>query len=107
MTDKSAPNHLWNFFSGGMAGIISKTLAAPIERVKLLLQTEKENDKLSRRYNGITDCVKRIWKEEGFIAFWRGNGANVIRYFPTQALNFSFKDAFKHFNNYNPVTQKK
>jgi hypothetical protein len=26
---------------------------------------------------------------------WRGNGTNVLRYFPTQALNFAFKDNFK------------
>eukprot|EP00061_Rhincodon_typus_P012011 g37445.t1 len=31
----------------------------------------------------------------GFISFWRGNLANVIRYFPTQALNFAFKDKYK------------
>jgi len=34
-------------------------------------------------------------KEQGFLAFWRGNLANVIRYFPTQALNFAFKDKYK------------
>lgn len=34
-------------------------------------------------------------KEQGLTALWRGNLANVIRYFPTQALNFAFKDTFK------------
>ena len=29
------------------------------------------------------------------MSFWRGNLANVIRYFPTQAPNFAFKDKFK------------
>lgn len=37
----------------------------------------------------------RIPKEQGIGAFWRGNLANVIRYFPTQALNFAFKDVYK------------
>jgi solute carrier family 25 (adenine nucleotide translocator) protein 4/5/6/31 len=32
---------------------------------------------------------------EGVLAFWRGNLANVLRYFPTQALNFAFKDTIK------------
>jgi len=41
------------------------------------------------------DCFTRIPKEQGFLAFWRGNLANVIRYFPTQALNFAFKDKYK------------
>lgn len=38
------------------------------------------------------DCFVRTVKEEGVLAMWRGNGANIIRYFPTQALNFSFKE---------------
>ena len=42
-------------------------------------------------------------KEQGFASFWRGNLANVVRYFPTQALNFSFKDFYKRvFNPFNP-----
>lgn len=40
-------------------------------------------------------------------ALWRGNLANVIRYFPTQALNFAFKDTYKKYlNPYNPKTEK-
>lgn len=42
------------------------------------------------------DCIVRIPKEQGYISFWRGNLANVIRYFPTQALNFAFKDKYKN-----------
>merc|ERR1712071_444176 len=38
---------------------------------------------------------KRTMAEEGLISFWRGNLANVLRYFPTQALNFAFKDTIK------------
>lgn len=44
---------------------------------------------------GIIDCFVRIPKEQGFLSLWRGNLANVIRYFPTQALNFAFKDKYK------------
>ncbi|XP_051951465.1 ADP/ATP translocase 3-like [Xyrauchen texanus] len=48
-----------------------------------------------KQYKGIIDCVVRIPKEQVFVSFWRGNLANVIRYFPTQALNFAFKDKYK------------
>ena len=41
------------------------------------------------------DVLIRVPKEQGFAALWRGNLANVIRYFPTQALNFAFKDTYK------------
>jgi solute carrier family 25 (adenine nucleotide translocator) protein 4/5/6/31 len=35
------------------------------------------------------------------MSLWRGNLANVLRYFPTQALNFAFKDWFKRMFGYN------
>jgi hypothetical protein len=41
------------------------------------------------------DCFYRVATEEGVKAFWRGNMANVIRYFPTTAINFSVKDFFQ------------
>jgi solute carrier family 25 (adenine nucleotide translocator) protein 4/5/6/31 len=56
--------------------------------------------RLSEPYKGIGDCFRRVIKEEGTVSLWRGNGANVIRYFPTQALNFAFKDYFKRMFGY-------
>ncbi|CDR40724.1 CYFA0S05e03730g1_1 [Cyberlindnera fabianii] len=87
-----------DFMMGGVSAAISKTAAAPIERVKLLIQNQDEmikQGRLDRRYSGIVDCFKRTSADEGLVSFWRGNTANVIRYFPTQALNFAFKDKFK------------
>jgi len=86
-----------DFVAGGISAAISKTAVAPIERVKLLLQVQHASKQISvdQRYKGIVDCFVRIPKEQGFLAFWRGNLANVIRYFPTQALNFAFKDKYK------------
>jgi solute carrier family 25 (adenine nucleotide translocator) protein 4/5/6/31 len=54
-----------------------------------------KSGRLDRRYTGIGDCFKRTAADEGLMALWRGNTANVIRYFPTQALNFAFRDKFK------------
>ncbi|CAM8882584.1 unnamed protein product [Rhodiola kirilowii] len=87
-----------DFMMAGTAAIMSKTAAAPIERVKLLLQNQAEmlkRGQLKRPYVGLADCFKRVLREEGILAFWRGNQANVIRYFPTQAFNFAFKGYFK------------
>jgi len=87
-----------DFMLGGVAAGISKTIAAPIERVKLLIQNQDEMIKAGRLespYKGVVDCWVRTQKTEGFWSLWRGNFANVIRYFPTQALNFAFKDTFK------------
>jgi solute carrier family 25 (mitochondrial adenine nucleotide translocator), member 4/5/6/31 len=88
-----------NFLAGGVSGAVAKTCTAPIERVKLLIQTQDANPKIISgevaRYTGIVDCFSRVSKEQGVKAFWRGNLTNIIRYFPTQAFNFAFKDTIK------------
>jgi solute carrier family 25 (adenine nucleotide translocator) protein 4/5/6/31 len=90
---------LLNFMAGGVSGAVAKTATAPIERVKLLIQTQDANPKIIsgevKRYTGIVDCFVRVGKEQGIKAFWRGNMTNIIRYFPTQAFNFAFKDSIK------------
>jgi solute carrier family 25 (mitochondrial adenine nucleotide translocator), member 4/5/6/31 len=84
-----------SFVLSGVAAVVSKTCAAPLERIKLLVQNQGEmikSGRLDRPYNGIADCAIRTFKHEGILPFWRGNFTNCIRYFPTQALNFAFKD---------------
>lgn len=98
-----------DFLVGGISAAISKTAVAPIERVKLLLQTQDANKKIqdgkAKKYTGIVNCFTRVVKEEGVGALYRGNLANVVRYFPTQALNFAFKDTYKKiFCPFNPKT---
>jgi solute carrier family 25 (adenine nucleotide translocator) protein 4/5/6/31 len=87
-----------NFMLSGVAAGVSKTAAAPIERIKLLVQNQNEmikQGRLDKPYSGVVDCATRVLKTEGVYPFWRGNLANVLRYFPTQALNFAFKDTIK------------
>merc|ERR1712054_403634 len=97
--DVSVKDFLIDFAAGGISGAVSKTLTAPIERVKLVIQTQDANPKIVSgeipRYTGIGNCFTRIHSEQGMLAFWRGNFTNIIRYFPTQAFNFAFKDTIK------------
>nr|XP_042141254.1 ADP/ATP translocase 2-like [Peromyscus maniculatus bairdii] len=97
MTD-AAVSFAKDFLAGGVAVAISKTAVAPIERVKLLLQVQHASKQITadKQYKGTIDWVVRIPKELGVLSSgvvtWP---ANVIRYFPTQALNFAFKDKYK------------
>jgi len=98
MGDSKKLGFVENFMLAGVAAGVSKTAAAPIERIKLLVQNQDEmikQGRLDRPYNGVVDCFKRVLASEGVYPLWRGNLANVIRYFPTQALNFAFKDSIK------------
>lgn len=97
MANTDVTSFMKDFLAGGISAAVSKTAVAPIERVKLLLQVQHASTQIAKdqQYKGIVDCFVRIPKEQGFSSFWRGNLANVIRYFPTQALNFAFKDIYK------------
>lgn len=103
-------NFLVDFALGGVSGSIAKTCTAPIERVKLIIQTQDANPRIQSgeipRYTGIGNCFSRVYQEQGMKAFWRGNMTNIIRYFPTQAFNFAFKDGIKSlFPKANPKTE--
>jgi solute carrier family 25 (adenine nucleotide translocator) protein 4/5/6/31 len=107
--DSWTQSFLKDLAAGGVSGAVAKTLTAPIERVKLLIQTQDANPRILSgevpRYTGIVNCFTRVTAEQGFLSFWRGNVANIVRYFPTQAFNFAFKDTFKMmFPAYNPKT---
>jgi len=58
-----------------------------------------KSGRLDKPYGGVIDCTARTFRTEGFTPFWKGNMANCIRYFPTQALNFAFKDKVKELFN--------
>jgi len=99
-----------DFTAGGVSGAVSKTITAPIERVKLIIQTQDANPKIISgevpRYTGIGNTFSRVLSEQGFSAFWRGNFTNCVRYFPTQALNLASKDTIKGlFPKYNPKAE--
>ena len=77
------------FVAGGISGAVAKTVTAPLAAIKLKLQCTEDDDE------GALDCARRIFEREGWQGFYRGNLANVLRYFPTQAFNFAFKDKIK------------
>lgn len=106
MGKKKTPlSNVENFALSGCAAVISKTAAAPIERVKLMIQNQDEmlkTGRLTKAYGGPIDCFKRVISEEGVAPLWRGNFANCLRYFPTQALNFMFKERIKQMFKLKP-----
>jgi solute carrier family 25 (adenine nucleotide translocator) protein 4/5/6/31 len=94
---------------GGSIGAIAKTVMAPVERVKLLMQTQDSNPAVLRgevqRYSSIGNCFKRVYAEQGFRSYWRGNLVNCLRYAPQQGSALAFNDFLNNvFPNYNSQT---
>jgi len=76
------PAYVVNFIAGGVAGAVSRTLTAPLDRLKILMQaatTAKSN---------IVQGLKDIYGEGGFYAFFKGNGSNVVKIIPESATKF-------------------
>lgn len=96
--DKVRLSFVEDFMLSGTSAVVSKTIAAPIERIKMVIQNEGEmirRGTIQESFGGIGGAAGYIMKNEGFAAFWRSNFTNCLRYFPTQALNFAFKGRIK------------
>jgi len=82
-----------NLLAGAGAGAITKTSVAPLDRVKILLQVQGMM-KEKRYSGGILGTLMAIVRDEGALALYKGNWANVVRVVPVYALKFSFNDTF-------------
>jgi solute carrier family 25 phosphate transporter 23/24/25/41 len=87
-------DHSWNdavksFCAGALAGVMSRTGTAPMERLKILYQINTANTP------GIMSGLANIYRNEGVLGYWRGNGANVIKVAPEKALKFMTFEALK------------
>ncbi|XP_072991905.1 mitochondrial adenine nucleotide transporter ADNT1-like [Typha latifolia] len=71
--------------AGGIAGGVSRTAVAPLERLKILLQVQNPHN---IKYNGTIQGLKYIWRTEGFRGLFKGNGTNCARIVPNSACKF-------------------
>ncbi|KAB5573490.1 hypothetical protein DKX38_000684 [Salix brachista] len=79
--------------AGGVAGGVSRTAVAPLERLKILLQVQNPH---SIKYNGTIQGLKYIWRSEGLRGMFKGNGTNCARIVPNSAVKFfSYEEASK------------
>ncbi|XP_044004104.1 calcium-binding mitochondrial carrier protein Aralar1 isoform X2 [Aphidius gifuensis] len=66
--------------AGAIAGVPAAALVTPADVIKTRLQVVAREGQTT--YNGLTDCARKIWKEEGVRAFWKGATARVFRSSP-------------------------
>jgi solute carrier family 25 (adenine nucleotide translocator) protein 4/5/6/31 len=82
--------------TGGTASAVAKTIVAPFERVRLILQTQTLVPGQSEKpFKGAVDALVHLVREQGFASLWRGNVPNLLRIVPTYGLRFTLFDYFK------------
>lgn len=83
------------FCAGGVAGAVSRTVVSPLERLKILYQVQsagRNEYKMS-----VFKALGKMWRDEGWKGFMRGNGTNCIRIVPYSAVQFSSFSLYKRF----------
>lgn len=83
-----------NFIAGGMAGCVSRTVVSPLERMKIIYQIQTPG---SQNYKGIWPTLLKMWREEGWRGYMRGNGSNCLRIFPYSAIQFASYNIYKPY----------
>ncbi|XP_032679272.1 calcium-binding mitochondrial carrier protein Aralar1 isoform X1 [Odontomachus brunneus] len=66
--------------SGAIAGVPAAALVTPADVIKTRLQVVAREGQTT--YNGLLDCARKIYREEGARAFWKGATARVFRSSP-------------------------
>lgn len=86
------------FLAGAFSGIFTTTIMAPGERVKCLLQIQQGGTG-PKKYNGMLDCAKKLWKEGGIRSIYKGTCATLLRDIPASGMYFCtyeiIQDQFK------------
>ncbi|KAL8826868.1 MAG: hypothetical protein Q9191_003540 [Dirinaria sp. TL-2023a] len=96
------------FLAGGMAGAVSRTVVSPLERLKILFQIQSAGRNEYKMSVG--KGLAKMWREEGWRGFMRGNGTNCIRIVPYSAVQFGSYNFYKRsasFSNLKEASQKK
>lgn len=81
------PSAVHTLMAGGMAGTLSWVVTFPIDIIKSQLQADGMSGG-AHRYNGIWDCARKGYREEGYRFFTRGLTSTLIRAFPMNATCF-------------------
>ncbi|OJJ88587.1 uncharacterized protein ASPGLDRAFT_42167 [Aspergillus glaucus CBS 516.65] len=117
------------FVAGGIAGVVSRTATAPLDRLKvyLIAQTGVKSTAVRAAKEGaplqaagsasktLVDAMKELWRAGGIRSLFAGNGLNVAKVMPESAIKFgayeSAKRAFARLEGHNdpkklmPVSQ--
>ncbi|KAK5836755.1 Thylakoid ADP,ATP carrier, chloroplastic -like protein [Gossypium arboreum] len=85
------------FAAGAVAGAVAKTVTAPLDRIKLLMQTHgvRAGQESAKKAIGFIEAIALIGKEEGIKGYWKGNLPQVIRIIPYSAVQLFAYETYK------------
>merc|ERR1712168_249652 len=76
--------------AGGSAGCIEVLIMHPLDLIKTRFQLQSNMSSLdsSQQYNGVRDCMVKMYRQEGLLSFWKGLIPPVIVETPKRAWKF-------------------
>ncbi|CAA2969576.1 probable envelope ADP,ATP carrier, chloroplastic [Olea europaea subsp. europaea] len=85
------------FAAGAIAGAAAKTVTAPLDRIKLLMQTHglRAGQEGVKKAIGFIEAFTLIGKQEGIKGYWKGNLPQVIRIIPYSAAQLFAYETYK------------
>lgn len=82
-----------SLIAGGIAGAVSRTVVSPFERAKILLQLQ--GPEAQKAYRGMFPTIWKMYVDEGWRGWFRGNTLNCIRIIPYSAVQFAVFERVK------------
>lgn len=95
----SEPNAVKNFFAGTAAGVTQVFVGQPFDTVKVRLQSQPSGPGQVPIYSGAGDCVKKIIKNEGLKAFYKGTVPPLMGIGLCVSIQFAVVEQTKGYYN--------
>ncbi|XP_032868641.1 calcium-binding mitochondrial carrier protein SCaMC-1-like isoform X2 [Amblyraja radiata] len=90
--ENQEPEKWWgHLIAGGTAGATSRTVTAPFDRLRVLMQVYSTRENKINILSGL----KQMIAEGGFTSMWRGNLTNIIKICPELAIKFMAYEELK------------
>jgi len=91
----SVAHSAYNFVLGGMAGAFGASMVYPIDLVKTRMQNQRSTVVGSVLYKNSLDCIRKVFRNEGFLGFYRGLGPQLIGVAPEKAIKLTVNDLIR------------